>query len=465
MTLSEYNKKRNFAVTREPKGKKVKSKNNRFVVQFHRARRDHYDFRLEEDGVLISFALPKGFSYDSHDKRLAVHVEDHPLGYIDFEGRIPKGEYGAGTVEVFDKGRYEADGKISDGIKKGEFKVTLYGEKLKGRWAFVRFKENNFLAICEDGKIEKEVQKKLPFDDAPVQLASLTKRVPSGKNYIFEIKYDGYRVLSYVENGKVKLKSRNGNDFTKKFAAIAEDLESSLGDKVAILDGEVVVFDKNGRSDFSMLQESAKRGKNNFSYVVFDVLALGEDVRAKPLLERKKLLEALSKFFTPNIILSEYVLGNGKECFEVAKKLGLEGIVAKKINSKYSGKRNDDWLKIKCYHRQEFVIGGYSLNDGQLASLLLGYYENDNLIYVGKVGTGFSESLKKELERKLSKIKTKTSPFSHCQEKGAIYVLPKYVAEVQYAEITSAHLLRQASFIALRTDKEAKEVVLESEGV
>lgn len=463
MTLSEYNKKRNFAVTSEPKGEKDKSKDKRFVVQFHRARRDHYDFRLEEDGVLISFALPKGFSYNSRDKRLAVHVEDHPLEYINFEGRIPKGEYGAGTVEVFDKGRYEADGKISDGIKKGEFKVTLYGEKLKGRWAFVHFKEDNFLAICEDGKIEKEVQKKLPFDDAPVQLASLTKRVPSGKNYIFEIKYDGYRVLSYVENGKVKLKSRNGKDFTKKFAAIAEDLESSLGDKVAILDGEVVVFDKNGRSDFSMLQESAKRGKNNFSYVVFDILALGEDVRAKPLLERKKLLEALSKFFTPNIILSEYVLGNGKECFEVAKKLGLEGVVAKKIDSKYSGTRNDDWLKIKCYHRQEFVIGGYSLNDGQLASLLLGYYEGDNLIYIGKVGTGFSESLKKELERKLSKIKTKISPFSNCQEKEAVFVVPKYVAEVQYAEITRAKLLRQASFIAFRTDKHPKEVVLEEE--
>ena len=465
MTLSEYNKKRNFAVTSEPKGKKDKSKGKRFVVQFHRARRDHYDFRLEEDGVLISFALPKGFSYDSRDKRLAVHVEDHPLEYINFEGRIPKGEYGAGTVEVFDKGHYEADGKISEGIEKGEFKVTLYGEKLKGWWVFVRFKEDNFLAICEDGKIEKEAQNKLPFDNVSVQLASLTKRVPSGKNYIFEIKYDGYRVLSYIEKGKVKLKSRNGKDFTKKFAVIAEDLEKSFKNKAIVLDGEVVVFDKNGRSDFSMLQESAKRGKNNFSYVVFDILALGEDTRSMPLLERKKLLEALSKFFTPNIILSEYVLGNGKECYEVAKKLGLEGVVAKKIDSKYSGTRNDDWLKIKCYHRQEFVVGGYSLHGGRLSSLLLGYYKGDSLVYIGKVGTGFSESLKKELERKLSKIKTKTSPFSHCQEKGAIYVLPKYVAEVQYAEITSAHLLRQASFIALRTDKEAKEVVLESEGV
>lgn len=463
MTLSEYNKKRNFAVTSEPKGKKVKSKNNRFVVQFHRARRDHYDFRLEEDGVLISFALPKGFSYDSHDKRLAVHVEDHPLEYFNFEGRIPKGEYGAGTVEVFDKGRYEADGKISKGIERGEFKVTLYGEKLKGRWAFVHFKEDNFLAICENGEIKKEQKKKLPFYDAPVQLASLTKRVPSGKNYIFEIKYDGYRVLSYIEKGKVKLKSRNGKDFTKKFAVIAEDLEKSFKNKAIVLDGEVVVFDKNGRSDFSMLQDSVKKGKNNFSYVVFDILALGEDTRSMPLLERKKLLEALSKFFTPNIILSEYVLGNGKECFEVAKRLGLEGVVAKKIDSKYGGTRNDDWLKIKCYHRQEFVVGGYSLNDGQLASLLLGYYEGDNLIYVGKVGTGFSESLKKELERKLSKIKTKISPFSNCQEKEAVFVVPKYVAEVQYAEITRAKLLRQASFIAFRTDKHPKEVVLEEE--
>ena len=463
MTLSEYNKKRNFAVTREPKGKKVKSKNNRFVVQFHRARRDHYDFRLEEDGVLISFALPKGFSYDSRDKRLAVHVEDHPLEYINFEGRIPKGEYGAGTVEVFDKGRYEADGKISEGIEKGEFKVTLYGEKLKGRWAFVHFKEDNFLAICEDGKIEKEVQKKLPFNDTSVQLASLTKRVPSGKNYIFEIKYDGYRVLSYIEKGKVKLKSRNGKDFTKKFVVIVEDLEKSFKNKAIVLDGEVVVFDKNGRSDFSMLQDSVKKGKNNFSYVVFDILALNEDTRNMPLLERKKLLETLSKFFTPNIILSEYVLGNGKECFEVAKKLGLEGVVAKKIDSKYSGTRNDDWLKIKCYHRQEFVVGGYSLHGGQLSSLLLGYYKGDSLIYIGKVGTGFSERLKSEIERKLSKIKTKTSPFSNCQEKEVVYVLPKYVAEVQYAEITRAKLLRQASFIAFRTDKEAKEVDLEEE--
>ena len=463
MTLSEYNKKRNFAVTSEPKGKKDKSKGKRFVVQFHRARRDHYDFRLEEDGVLISFAIPKGFSYDSHDKRLAVHVEDHPLEYINFEGRIPKGEYGAGTVEVFDKGRYEADGKISEGIEKGEFKVTLYGEKLKGRWAFVHFKEDNFLAICEDGKIEKEVQKKLPFNDTSVQLASLTNSVPSGKDYIFEIKYDGYRVLSYIEKGKVKLKSRNGKDFTKKFAVIAEDLEDSLGDKVAILDGEVVVFDKNGRSDFSMLQDSVKKGKNNFSYVVFDILALNEDTRNMPLLERKKLLETLSKFFTPNIILSEYVLGNGKECFEVAKKLGLEGVVAKKIDSKYSGTRNDDWLKIKCYHRQEFVVGGYSLHGGQLSSFLLGYYKGDSLVYIGKVGIGFSERLKSEIERKLSKIKTKNSSFSNCQEKEVVYVLPKYVAEVQYAEITRAKLLRQASFIAFRTDKEAKEVVLEEE--
>ena len=463
MTLSEYNKKRNFAVTSEPKGKKDKSKGKRFVVQFHRARRDHYDFRLEEDGVLISFALPKGFSYDSRDKRLAVHVEDHPLEYFNFEGRIPKGEYGAGIAIIYDKGHYEADGKISDGIEKGEFKVTLFGEKLKGKWAFVHFKENNFLVICENGEIKKEQKRKLPFKDAPVQLASLTKRVPSGKNYIFEIKYDGYRVLSYVENGKVKLKSRNGKDFTKKFAVIAEDLEKSFKNKAIVLDGEVVVFDKNGRSDFSMLQDSVKKGKNNFSYVVFDILALGEDTRSMPLLERKKLLEALSKFFTPNIILSEYVLGNGKECYEVAKKLGLEGVVAKKIDSKYSGTRNDDWLKIKCYHRQEFVVGGYSLHGGRISSLLLGYYKGDSLVYIGKVGTGFSESLKKELERKLIKIKTKISPFSNCQEKEAVFVVPKYVAEVQYAEITRAKLLRQASFIAFRTDKHPKEVVLEEE--
>ena len=182
MTLSEYNKKRNFAVTSEPKGKKNKSKGKRFVVQFHRARRDHYDFRLEEDGVLISFAIPKGFSYDSHDKRLAVHVEDHPLEYFNFEGRIPKDEYGAGIAIIYDKGHYEADGKISDGIEKGEFKVTLFGEKLKGKWAFIHFKEDNFLVICENGEIKKEQKKKSqkPKETRPTDYGSIPHQTAAG---------------------------------------------------------------------------------------------------------------------------------------------------------------------------------------------------------------------------------------------------------------------------------------------
>ena len=473
MRLKKYNKKRNFSVTDEPKGKLKKSKQKRFVIQFHRARRDHYDFRLEYKGVLVSFAIPKGFSFDSRDKRLAVRVEDHPLDYINFEGRIPKGEYGAGTVEIWDKGFYEISKDLDEGLKDGEFKVCLYGKKLVGCWAFVHFKDDNFLVIYEniDNKKVNEIKKdkvkqtlKLPFKTASVQLAVLSKKIPKGKIFGFEIKYDGYRALAFVENGKVKLVSRNGKDFTNRFKNIADLLQDSLQDKLLVLDGEIVVFDENGRSDFSLLQESLRKGENNFCYVVFDILALGEeDVRNKPLVDRKKLLNDLSKFFPKNIILSEFVESNGEECFEIANRLGLEGIMAKKKDSIYSGTRNDDWLKIKCFHRQEFVVGGYIGKNNNLASLLLGYYDNDKLIFIGKVGTGFNKDKKIEILNKLNKIEIAKSPFSNYDDKTCKFVKPKIVAEVQFAEITPSKLLRQASFIAFREDKDAKEIVLEED--
>ena len=465
MRLKKYNEKRDFNVTNEPKGKVKKSAKNRFVVQFHRARRDHYDFRLEYSGVLVSFAIPKGFSTDPHDKRLAIHVEDHPLDYIDFEGRIPKGEYGAGTVEIWDKGFYVVSKDLDEGLKK-EFKVCLKGEKLNGCWAFVHTKEDNYLVICEkiDDKemLKKNKKLKLPFKDAKVQLATTSKIIPKGKNFIFEIKYDGFRALAFIENGKVKLVSRNGNDLTKKFNVIANSLKVSLTDKLAVLDGEIVVFDGNGRSDFSLLQESLKTGKSNFCYVVFDILALGEeDVRNKELIYRKTLLKGLSKFFTKNIILSDFVEGNGEKCFEVAKNLNLEGIMAKRKNSQYLGTRNDDWQKIKCYQRQEFVIGGFTEKNNQFSSLLVGYYNENKLIFIGKVGTGFTESVKEKLSKMLLKKQIKKSPFVNFKEEEVIYVSPNYVAEIQFAEVTGDNLLRQASFIALREDKDAKSVVLE----
>ena len=471
MTLEKYNEKRDFSKTREPVGKMKKSIKKRFVVQFHKARRDHYDFRLEYKGVLVSFAIPKGFSFNSHDKRLAVHVEDHPLDYFNFEGRIPEGEYGAGTVEIWDKGYYEISKDLKKGIDEGEFKVCLQGDKLVGCWAFVHFKEDNFLVIYENAVGNKVKKKKiiksklkLPFDKVQVQLATLTKKVPKEKDYIYEIKYDGFRVVAYLENGKVKLKSRNGKDFTNKFNSIAKDLKDTFTDKLIVFDGEVVVFDKNGKSDFSLLQESIKSGKNNFCYVIFDVLALGEkDIRQKKLIDRKKILNDLAKFFPKNIILSEIVDGNGEKCFEIAKILGLEGIVAKKKNSVYCGTRNEDCLKIKCHHRQEFVIGGYTMKNNSLASLLLGYYEKDNLIFVGKVGTGLSENKKQELMLLFKKKKIKKTPFSNYAGKDDIFIKPNYVAEIQFAEITGGKMLRQASFIGLRKDKDAKSVILETD--
>ncbi len=482
--LEKYNEKRDFDITNEPKGKIKKTKSKRFVVQFHEARRDHYDFRLEHNGVLVSFAVPKGFSYDSSDKRLAVHVEDHPLDYINFEGVIPKGQYGAGRVQVWDKGTYAISEDLDLGLKKGNFKVYLKGEKLKGVWSIVHFKEENWLVIFDKKfnnlentlknslknekntkkslKIDKN-SKKLPFKKASAQLATLSKNIPKGKEWLFEIKYDGYRIVSYIQNGKVKLLSRKEKDYTKNFPKISDSLKN-LADN-AVLDGEMVVFDENGRSDFSLMQESIKKHRNNFYYVVFDILALnGEDLREKELQERRKVLENLSKLFTENIILSQIVEGKGKECFALAKKLGLEGIVAKNKTSTYHGKRDDSWLKIKCYQRQEYVIGGFLISDidNKLSALLVGYFADEKLFFIGKVGTGFSEEIKEKLLKKLKKIEVNSSPFQNYNKK-AFYVEPKFIAEVQYAELAASKVLRQASFIGLREDKEIKDVRLEEE--
>lgn len=470
MKLEKYNRKRNFNKTSEPKGKIEKGKGDRFVIQYHKSRRAHYDFRLEYGGVLISWAIPKGLSFNKKDKRLAVKVEDHPVSYISFEGVIPKGEYGAGKVEIFDKGKYAVLGDLDEGLEKGTFKVALYGEKLQGIWAFVHFKEDNWLAIYEfdilNNTTKDKVVKTLPFKKVEPQLATLTKTIPKGREWIFEIKYDGYRIIALIERGKVKLLSRNGHDYTTKFNSICESLQRAIGDSAVILDGEVVVFDDRGRSDFSLLQEHIKYKKGGFQYVIFDILAQnGQDLRTKDLKQRKEILKDISKFFPDNIIFSQFVEDKGEECYALAKKLGLEGIVAKNITSKYSGGRDRTWLKIKCYNRQEFVIGGYTLSekDNLFASILLGYYQDGNLIFIGSAGTGFSDKAKEELIKKFKKIERKSCPFTNLKKvpSGAIFVTPKLVAEVQFAEITRSGLLRQASYIGLREDKKALSVVKE----
>lgn len=467
MSLAQYNKKRDFEKTSEPKGKPKNSKQKKFVVQYHEARAKHYDFRLQHKGELLSWAVPKGLSTNPTQKRLAVMVENHPLDYASFEGIIPKGNYGAGTVEIFDEGTYSSN-DIEAGLKKGHIKFTLNGKKLVGEWSLVKIDEKNWLIIKSDDKFANANVSTLakkqtnPFKSCSCQLAVLTDKIPTGKNWIFEIKYDGYRILSFVEKGKAKLFSRNGNDYTQKFEQIAKSL-SLLSKKPMVLDGEVVCFDDNGKSDFSLLQNNIKKGLGGFVYVVFDILAFdGEDLRTKPLKHRKQVLE---KVVTnqKNIIVSSYVVGKGKQCFNLAKKLNLEGIVAKKLDSEYLGKRDESWLKIKCYKRQEFVIGGFTTTDKnkQLSAILVGYYNKNKLIFVGKVGTGFSQEQRELLSKQFKKIKTDKCYFENCPIKNVIWIEPKLVAEVQYAELTNENLLRQPSFVGLRDDKNPKQVKLE----
>ena len=470
--LKEYNAKRDFNKTSEPKGKvkKSTSKSLRFVIQYHRATTNHYDFRLEYNGVLVSFAVPKGLPKTS-EKRLAVHVEDHPLNYINFEGVIPKGQYGAGTVEIYDKGKYVQLCNFKTGFKQGKLKFQLFGIKFQGIYNLIKIDDKNWI-IIKDKINEKELKSKTkktvknPFNKVDVKLCLLTNKIPNSKNYIYEIKYDGYRIVAFLEKNKVVLKSRNNKDFTSKFESIKNSLKKL--NKTMILDGEVVVFDSLGRSDFNTLQSSIKNNAENFSYVVFDILALdGQDLTNVKLQERKLILEESIKGCNNNIIYSSYIKNNGKKAFNYAKKNKLEGIVAKDINSVYNAKRDADWLKIKCYLRQEFVIIGFEKTNKnkKISSILVGYYKNKDLYFIGKVGTGFTEKQKDELSLKFKKLETKVNKIKNNDKikEDFILIKPKMIAEIQFAEITKDGKLRQASFIGLREDKNPLDVKLESE--
>lgn len=464
MKLQKYNEKRNFNNTSEPFGKIDNEQANRFVIQYHKSRAIHYDFRLEYNGVLLSWAVPKGLSTNPKDKRLAVHVEDHPVSYINFEGIIPKGNYGAGSVEIFDNGNYLPITDFKDGLKKGHLKFCLNGGKFKGAWSLIKLDDKNWIIVKIDdeySEVKNSKKKKLPFSNCSVQLATLVSNIPIGSEWLFEIKYDGYRIVSYYEDNKVKMLSRNGTDYTKKFNNIAESL-TQFKENNFVVDGEVVSFDENGRSDFGLLQNNIKKKNNNFFYVIFDLLALnGEDLRDLCLEKRKEKLSFLLNNVNENILFSKHIVNEGEKCFEFAKKNNLEGIMAKKSSSKYLGKRTEDWLKIKCYMRQEFIIIGFTKSEKNeiFSSLLLGVYDNRNLTYVGKVGTGFSESLKKELKTKFKPLII-TVPHFNLKE-DVTWLKPSLVAEIQFSEFTKDNLLRQASYIALREDKKAEEVIME----
>ncbi len=503
--LYEYNQKRNFEKTIEPEGKTQDSEEYlKFVVQHHMARRDHYDLRLEWMGVLLSWAVPKGPSYNTQDKRLAVKVEDHPLEYRNFEGAIPKGEYGGGVVMLWDEGFWEPYGNVEEGLRKGELKFVLKGRRLKGKWALIRWKSksgekaDNWLLLkekdeyvkMEDGiagfttsirtgrtmaEIEKGEAEKLirnPFSKVDVQLAQLVSKVPKGEEWLYELKYDGYRIIAFVEGHSVRLMTRNGNDYIGRFHDIAASLIDFAAGRAMVLDGEMVITDQSGKTDFQALQNYIKNPKTkNLTYIVFDILALdGKDLREYPLIDRKEILEALMKDAPDNLYYSRYIRGNGQESFDAACKTGMEGIVGKKADSVYSGTRNGDWIKLKCDKRQEFVIGGYTLSDKKtrgVSSLLLGIYEDEELIYAGRAGTGFSEADMKMLEEKFAGLKRVEPPFKFAPKprvkEKITWLEPSLAAEIKFAEWTKENLLRQASFKGIRKDKNPKDIKKEKE--
>jgi bifunctional non-homologous end joining protein LigD len=501
--LNEYNQKRNFDRTFEPEGEIEASEEGlRFVVQHHMARRDHYDLRLEWAGALLSWAVPKGPSYNTHDKRLAVQVEEHPLEYRNFEGTIPKGEYGGGVIMLWDEGFWEPHGNVEEGLQKGELKFVLNGKRLKGKWTLVRWKaksgetRDNWLLLKErdeyvktaDGisefttsirtgrtmeEIEKGEDEKItrnPFDRADAQLAKLVNKAPEGDDWLYEMKYDGYRILAFVEGNQVRLLTRNGNDYVSRFHDVAASLIDLAAGRAMVLDGEIAITDEAGKTDFQALQNYMKNPKaKNLTYIVFDLLALdGADLRDHPLIKRKEMLEAFMKDAPKNLYYSRYVRGNGKESFAAACRLGMEGIVGKKADSIYSGTRNGDWIKLKCDKRQEFVIGGYTLSEKRtsgISSLLLGVYEGDELVYTGRAGTGLSESDMKMLKEKFENIKRTNSPFKLAPEPRAREIItwlePELAAEIKFAEWTKENLLRQASFKGLRMDKNPRDIKME----
>lgn len=502
-SLQKYQKKRDFSKTKEPKGKVNKKKTTRlkFVVQEHHASHLHYDFRLELDGVLKSWAIPKGPSMDPGVKRLAMQTEDHPLGYEKFEGEIPEGEYGAGEVFLYDQGTWktEVDDPLQ-AIEKGELKFNVKGKKLKGSFVLIKVKyrgsKNSWLLIKHKdehaisgkkaevdpiadygskkdrpAKRSKDLKKKVlkMGNDSwpgfvPPELPQLVEDAPVGEEWIHEMKFDGYRLQVHIKKGGLHLYTRNGHDWKKKFPTIAKEF-LALEVTDAIIDGELVSLDKKGRSNYQDLQNSLKDGEDgHLIFYGFDLLYLnGKDLRADSLVERKTLLRTILKGKDPLIRYSEEFTTSGKDFFEVSCEHELEGIVSKDTNAPYRSGRNPSWVKVKCQNRQEFVIGGWTKPKGgrtALGALLVGYREGNDFKFAGKVGTGFRDKLLKELKSKLSTMEIKQNPFDHhFSKKSEIhFVDPELMCEVKFAHWTKKKILRAPVFIALRSDKKANEI-------
>lgn len=530
--LEEYRAKRDFQRTQEPPGKALRrAKRGIFVVQKHAARHLHYDFRLELDGVLKSWAVPKGPSIDPGEKRLAVQVEDHPIEYADFEGRIPAGEYGGGTVMVWDRGTWLPEDDAQQAYAKGRLRFQLAGEKLRGRWSLVRMHgrgEGQWLLIKGDdefagdddilsrapdsavssrsleeigaatagsdvGGAKRSVKKratrqgartvaregssrtesipgarpgKPPADFRP-QLATLYKTVPTGDDWLHEIKYDGYRVLAVHRRGRLQLLSRNGLDWTDRLPGLASACRGITATDY-VLDGELVALDRSGISDFQELQNRLRSGDSGLLYYVFDLpFYAGHDLRRTPLHQRKAILAELlgSSETGGSIRYSDHIRGQGKPFYMQACEGGLEGIISKRADSDYLSKRADTWRKIKCGQRQEFVIAGFTDPGGArsaFGALLLGYYEGRKLQYAGRVGTGFTDRSLKTLGPRLKKLETVKPPFADPPADADVHwCRPELVCEVAFTGWTRDGRLRHPSFQGLREDKPAAAVIRE----
>ena len=464
--LSEYKRKRDPNKTPEPFGaKKGKTKDLIFVVQRHDATRLHYDFRLEKDGALLSWAVPKGVPLESGQQHLAVHVEDHPLEYATFEGEIPKGQYGGGTVEIWDNGTYE----LLEEKKNGGVTVRLHGKKLEGTWTLVPAhlggNEKNWLILRK--RDDAVAAPKRSGRTYKPMLATLAADVPRGAGWTFEVKWDGYRAIATESGGDATLTSRNGNDLTARFLNVAKEIPKAVKTPDCVLDGEVCALDDSGRSSFSAMQQG--KAGTPIVYYVFDVLEIeGEPVVDLPLVERRKLLEGLLDRRNKIVRLSE-TFDDGQALLDAAKQQRLEGIMAKRFDSKYlPGRRTRDWLKIKTHSEQEFVVVGYTKGTGRRASsfgaLVLGYYVSNELVYAGNVGTGFNSKEIQKLLDKLRPLRRDTPPFREVpkmpkvRKNDVIWVEPTLVAEVEFAEWTHDGRLRAPSYKGLREDKSAEEV-------
>jgi bifunctional non-homologous end joining protein LigD len=544
MGLREYYDKRDFNKTPEPRGKEHKRQGWSFCVQKHAATRLHYDFRLELDGVLKSWAVPKGPSFDPADKRLAMMTEDHPLEYGGFEGIIPAGEYGGGTVVLWDRGRWEPIEEPHKAYHSGRLKFRLFGEKLQGAWMLVKTKgrdprdaEKSWLLFKERDEfarpaaeydvtalrpesvstgrtleeiaaekdrvwhsnrpasapkkgvaaavaraIEKKEKKVAAAADpsriagarkAPLprfvkpQLATLVSEAPGGEGWLHELKFDGYRILCRLQDGKARLLSRNGKDWTDHFEQVARAAER-LRAKDALLDGEVAMLLPDGTTSFNALQNAASPpAGTRLTYFLFDLLHLdGHDLTRVPLERRKEALRPLVPASTGTLRFSDHVVGNGRDFHAQACRMKLEGIISKLRDAPYETTRSRSWLKVKCVREQEFVIGGFTDPEGSRAgigALLLGVYAGDRLEFAGKVGTGFTDKSARALRQALEKREQKASPFATKPPGSARahWVKPDLVAEVAFSEWTEDGRLRHPSFKGLREDKPAREVVRE----